>query len=111
LPYLQQQQQQEEGSWFSQQYESLKKKRLNIEPSKKVLPDPHPPPYGKPITIVISDEVLLVQEYQVSHHFLWSWVDSVKLCSLIVAAANVRWHADEEASWHRVLPRSARPRF
>jgi hypothetical protein len=39
---------------------------LNIDENKKILPDAHPPPYGKPITVVISDDVLLVQEYQVS---------------------------------------------
>lgn len=39
-------------------------KLLNIDENKKILPDAHPPPYGKPITVVISDDVLLVQEYQ-----------------------------------------------
>lgn len=51
--------------------EAQKKKLLNIDENKKVLPDPHPPPYGKPITVVISDDVLLVQEYQVELPICW----------------------------------------
>jgi import inner membrane translocase subunit TIM50 len=55
------------GGFFDQlkaKFEAHKNKILNIDDNKKVLPDPHPPPYGKPITVVLSDDVLLVQEYQ-----------------------------------------------
>lgn len=57
---------QEDEGLFSPLYKfPLAKKVLNIEENKKALPDPHPPPYGKPITVIIADEILVSQQYQV----------------------------------------------
>lgn len=57
----------DDGGFFSglrAKFEEKRKKLLNIEDNKKALPDPAPPPYGKPLTVVLADEILLVQEYQ-----------------------------------------------
>lgn len=50
-------------SGFFKWFEDTKNKLLNTDINKKLLPDAYPPPYGKPYTVVISDEVLLTQEY------------------------------------------------